>query len=66
MKNRQFGICVNCKRKLFLEPEKKLCVMCEIEDLKKQVVERDLALSQCRREKQALYEKLSRERTREA
>lgn len=66
MKNRQVGICVNCKRKLFLESEKKLCVMCEIEDLKQQLLERDLTLAQCRREKQVLYEKLSLERTREA
>lgn len=36
--------------------------MCEVEDLKQQILDRDLALAQCRREKQALYEKLSRER----
>lgn len=65
MQDREFGICVNCRRKLYLAPEKKLCVMCEIEDLKKQLVERDLALSQCRREKQALYGKLSQARARE-
>ena len=66
MKNRQLGSCANCKRRLFLEPEKNLCVMCELEDLKQQLLERDLTLAQCRRDKQALYEKLSRERTREA
>ena len=66
MKNRRLGVCEKCRRRLFLEPEKNLCVMCELEDLKQQLIERDLQLSQCRREKHILYEKLSRERVREA
>lgn len=66
MQKRQLGLCAVCRRHLFLDPDTNLCVMCELDNLKKQVQERDLALAQCRREKQALYEKLSQERIREA
>ena len=62
MRDRRLGVCAACGRKLLLEPQRNLCAMCEIDFLRQRLLETELALSQCRRDKQALYEKLSRAR----
>ena len=62
MKN--IGRCAKCRRKLLLNPDNGLCVMCENVSLKEKITELELSLVQSRREKQSLYEKLSQERTR--
>lgn len=57
--DRTFGRCAVCKRKLLLNADNGLCIMCEMAQMKARIVELELMLSQCRREKQALYAKLS-------
>lgn len=59
---RCFGRCSACGRKLLLNSDNGLCVMCEIGQLRDKIAELELMLSQCRREKQALYAKLSEAR----
>lgn len=59
MKDRPLGRCGACGRKLLINPENGLCVMCENERLREELAEMELMLVQCRREKQALYAKLS-------
>lgn len=56
------GKCLKCKRNLLLDAENGLCIICENDSLKEKIVELELMLVQCRREKQAIYAKLSIER----
>lgn len=62
MNDHAFGRCGACGRKLLLNPDNGLCVMCEISLLRGRIAELELRLSQCRKEKQALYAKLSEAR----
>lgn len=60
MKN--VGKCSKCGRTLLLNPENKLCVICELAWYKEKLIESELIIAQCRRERQSLYSKLSNER----
>lgn len=59
MNKRPIACCRECKRKLLVNPQNGLCLMCENTCLRAKIGELELALVQARREKQALYAKLS-------
>ena len=60
---RAIGRCKLCGKKLLLNDEG-LCLPCENDELRRQLVESDLILAQCRREKKELYNSLIAERNR--
>lgn len=60
---RAIGRCKLCGKKLLLNDEG-LCLLCENDELRRQLVESDLILAQCRREKKELYNSLIAERNR--
>ena len=62
MDGRQIGPCRRCRQKLLLNPENGMCVCCENDWLWEEINRRDFMLSQCRREKQELFVKLSQAR----
>lgn len=59
---RIYSHCKRCGERLLLNPENEFCIMCENDDLREKLAATELMLAQCRREKQALYAKLSNER----
>lgn len=57
-----FGTCKVCHDDLYLNPENNMCILCELDWLREQLAQKDLCLSQSRREKAEALHKLSDER----
>lgn len=66
VRTRTLAKCGRCKRRLLLNPDNNLCLCCEIDQLREQVAERDCIIASCRRERQNLLARLSKERAERA
>lgn len=65
IEDRAFGACVQCKQMLLLN-ENNLCIHCELNTLKEQVLQDEVEKARYRRKIAELYSKLNNERTHRA
>ena len=65
IEDRAFGTCVQCKQMLLLN-ENNLCIHCELDALKKQILQDEVEKARYRRKIAELYSKLNRERAQQA
>lgn len=60
MDGRTMGRCQSCGRRLLLNPENSLCISCELDALKRKIIQQELIIAQYRREKKIFYKKLEK------